>query len=163
MTSTNQPTPNTTARAPDRRWMVGAAVVAVLAVAALAWFDDGAGSDEGGDKTVSLTLGVEDATASCLALDPSILSGMSPAFAGTVRSVEGETVVLDVNRWYAGEEADVVELEAPAGLEALIGGIGFEVGQQYLITATDGTVNYCGYSGPVTPELQAAYDAAYRP
>ena len=25
---------------------------------------------------------------------------------------------------------------------------------------TDGVVNYCGFSGPATPELQALFDAA---
>lgn len=172
MTSTTDPTPETSARASDRRPVIGAAIVtvlviAVLPLAALAWFDDGGVEDVGGEATVTetlaLSLGTEEATTSCLALDPSILAGMSPAFAGTVQSVEDETVVLEVDRWYAGGETDVVELQAPAGLEALIGGIDFEVGEQYLIAATDGTVNYCGHSGPVTPELQAAYDAAYRP
>ena len=50
---------------------------------------------------------------------------------------------------------------APEGLEALIGGVTFEPGQQYLITATDGVVNYCGFSGPATPELQALFDQAF--
>jgi len=34
------------------------------------------------------------------------------------------------------------------------------VGQKYLITAAEGNVNFCGYSGPATPELTAAFDAA---
>jgi len=52
-------------------------------------------------------------------------------------------------------------LVAPEGMEALIGGVTFEPGQQYLITATDGVVNYCGFSGPATPELQALFDQAF--
>ena len=46
-------------------------------------------------------------------------------------------------------------------LDLLIGGVTFEPGQQYLITATDGVVNYCGFSGPVSPELQALFDQAF--
>lgn len=158
MTSTTDPSPTAAAESPDRRWIIGfAATVAVLAVVAVGWFYDGFDRQE----TLSLSLDAEDPAASCLALDPSVLAGMSPAFAGTVRSVQGEAVLLDVDRWYAGDEADAVELRAPTGLEALIGGIPFEAGRQYLISATDGTVNYCGYSGPVSPELQAAFDAAF--
>ncbi len=46
-------------------------------------------------------------------------------------------------------------------VEALIGGVEFVPGQQYLITAYDGVVNYCGHSGPATPELQALFDQAF--
>lgn len=161
MTTSTERTDAAPGRSPARPWMiVTGAVIAVLALASIGWFYDGDGFDE---KTLSLSLGTDDASASCLAFDPATLAGMSPAFAGTARTVEDETVVLVVDRWYAGDEAAIVELRAPTGLEALTGGIRFEVGQQYLITATDGTVNYCGYSGPATPELQAAYDTAFRP
>jgi hypothetical protein len=37
----------------------------------------------------------------------------------------------------------------------------FEAGGQYLITAYDGNVNYCGFSGPSTPELRSAYEEAF--
>lgn len=160
MTSTTEPVPTGNVEDRNRRTRIMAivvATVAVIAIAAVGWFR----VPDTGEEALLLSLEAEDANASCLALDPAVLAGMSPAFAGTVRSSEGESVVLDVDRWYAGPEAERVELRAPAGMEALIGGINFEVGRQYLISATDGTVNYCGYSGPVTPELQAAYDAAY--
>jgi hypothetical protein len=54
-----------------------------------------------------------------------------------------------------------VVLETTPGMEALIGGIAFDVGQLYLITAADGTVNFCGYSGVATPEMTAAFDEAF--
>jgi hypothetical protein len=44
---------------------------------------------------------------------------------------------------------------------ALEGGVEFADGQTYLVTATDGTVNGCGYSGLATPELQSAFDSAF--
>ena len=70
-------------------------------------------------------------------------------------------ITLDVERWYTGGEGDTVQITAPDGLEALIGGIDFVDGETYLVIATDGTVNYCGYSGPATPDLQSVYDAAF--
>ena len=57
--------------------------------------------------------------------------------------------------------AQMATLVAPEGMEALIGGVTFEPGQQYLISATEGVVNYCGLSGPATPELQALFDQAF--
>jgi hypothetical protein len=46
-------------------------------------------------------------------------------------------------------------------MEALIGGIPFEVGGQYLVTAYDGNVNYCGFTGESTPELKDAFEEAF--
>ena len=113
-------------------------------------------------STLELDLGQDDIMASCLPVSADIVAGTDLAFAATVTSVDGETVTLDVTRWYAGGDADQVVLTAPAGMEALIGGIAFEQGGAYLVSATaDGTVNYCGLTGPATPELQAVYDAAF--
>jgi len=52
-------------------------------------------------------------------------------------------------------------LQGAAGSPALIDGFEFQVGQQYLITAAEGNVNFCGYSGLATPELTAAFEAAF--
>jgi hypothetical protein len=40
-------------------------------------------------------------------------------------------------------------------------GIDFQVGSRYLVTALDGTVNYCGFSGLWTQELADTYAAAF--
>ncbi len=85
--------------------------------------------------------------------------------AATAIEVDGERVVLEVTDWFAGTDdqtaAQTVELTAPAGLEALTGGIAFEVGEPYLVSATDGVVDYCGLSGPATTELQSLSDDAF--
>lgn len=149
-----------------RSWTLWAAlaVIAAIVVAIVVVLNDGDSSTPAASSVAPLELdaGAGDAMASCMPLDPAILAPMAPAFAATVTAVDGEAVTLQVDRWYAGDTgADTVLLHAPAGMEALIGGIAFEAGQQYLITATDGVVNYCGFSGPATPELQAAFDTAF--
>jgi hypothetical protein len=96
-----------------------------------------------------------------MVFDVALLADMSPAFAGTATSVEGETVTVTVDRWYTGGDAATVVLNGAVGSPALIDGFEFVVGQQYLITAADGNVNFCGYSGPATPELTAAFDVAF--
>lgn len=146
------------------RWLVAAAaalvflVVAGFVVANLG--DDDTGTDVAGPPLV-LTLGADDPMASCLRPEPGILAEMSPAFAGTATAIEGEIVTLEVDRWYAGGDEGVVELHAQPGMEALIAGFSFEIGEQYLITAANGSVNFCGYSGPATPEFLAFFDEAF--
>lgn len=119
-------------------------------------------SETAGQQPLELSLGDGGAMASCLAVDAETLSQMAPAFRGTVTAVEGETITLDIDTWYAGADpVETVQLHADQGLEALIGGIDFRVDEEYLITAADGTVNYCGYSGPAEPTLTALFEEAF--
>lgn len=112
-------------------------------------------------KVLELDAGTDDALASCLAITPEALAAMPVAFKGTVQTSEGGIVTLTIDQAYKGTDAQMATLVAPEGMEALIGGVTFVPGQQYLITATDGTVNYCGFSGPASPELQALFDQAF--
>ncbi len=48
-------------------------------------------------------------------------------WSATVTAVDGETITLTVDRWYAGGDAETVILHADQGMEALIGGIDFRV------------------------------------
>ncbi len=130
------------------------AVVGALALAAAVFVP-------GDDPMLELSLGAGDGLASCLQFDVATLAGMSVAFEGTVTDIEGERVVLEVERWYTGGDTARVALIGPAGLEALVGGIDFEDGGRYLITAAGGVVNYCGYSGAATPEFRAAFEQAF--
>jgi hypothetical protein len=149
-----------------RSWMLlgGVAAAAVLAIGGAVIV--GNRGDDGGTQVavgppLELSLGDSGVVSSCIMFDVAILSDMSPAFAGTATSVDGETVTLSVDRWYAGGDAASVVLSGAAGSPALIDGFQFEVGRQYLITAADGNVNFCGYSGLATPELTAAFEAAF--
>jgi hypothetical protein len=166
--------PTVTPPGPDRRsrWLAvaaAAAVVGVVAVGAVALTRDDGGADVASPTTtvpgkatvLELSAGVDDALASCMALEPSILAGNEVAFRGTVTSADGGVVQLIVDEAYRGVDAQVVTLSSPEGLEALIGGVEWQVGQPYLVSAFAGVVNYCGQSGPATPELQAIYDAAF--
>ncbi len=116
----------------------------------------------GGDTPpLELSLGGGDGLASCLPFDVAILADMSPAFAGTVTAIDGERVSMDVDRWYTGGDAARVDLVSSAGAISLIGGVDFAVGGRYLVTATGGIVNACGYSGAATPEYEAAFEQAF--
>jgi hypothetical protein len=143
-------------------YLLAAAAVAALVIGGVALFNgDTAEPDVVASPPLELSLGESDTLASCLAPSAEVLADTPLAFAGTATSVDGEKVTLTVDEWFVGGDAGTVELSAPGGLVALTGGIDFVQGEQYLISAYDGTVNYCGFSGPVTPELQAMYDEAF--
>lgn len=112
-------------------------------------------------KVIELSAPTENTMAMCMQITPELIADMQVAFKGTVDTVDGEVVTLRIDQSYVGTDAQMATLVAPPGMQALIGGVDFVVGQQYLITATDGIVNYCGASGPATPELQALFDAAF--
>lgn len=138
--------------------LVGAvAALLTLVVAGGAIF--GLGSDD--PAPLVLSANGNDALASCLPFDVEILQGMSPAFGGTVVELTDSVATLEVDRWFTGGDAEVVEINYTPGFEALIGTPSMEVGQRYLITATDGVVNGCGYSGVATAEYEAAFERAF--
>jgi len=98
----------------------------------------------------------------CIRFEVDILKTKSPAFAGTVTASDASHVVLDVDHWYAGGSADTVTLAVPEGqTDPELAGVPFEVGKRYLVTADDGIVAGCGYSGLATPDLEAAFTEAF--
>lgn len=153
-------------QSPQRRTWIAVAAVTALLVAIAAGI--GLGGDTGTpsiqDKApIALEAGTEDLMAICIAFSPEELERSAElAFAGTVTAVEGNAVTLTVDNWFrGGDDATEVVLNAPQGMEALIGGFPFAVGDQYLISAQSGTVNYCGFSGAATPELRTAFETAF--
>lgn len=168
MSTPTNDTPQRPGFARRRAWyaVATAALVAVVAIGGVSLLG---GDDDPADTTTTvvagppLELGLGDGPgmASCMAVSADILRDMSPAFLGTATAVDGEQVTLNVDRWYAGEEYATVVLHAPAGMEALIGGIDFQVGQQYFITAAGGVINYCGYSDAYSEALAQVFTEAF--
>ena len=155
--------PDATPGSRPNRWLVGAAAAAALVIVVGGTIAlSGGGEDPvASGPPLELNAAGEDPMAMCIMFSVEELAKMEVAFEGTVTAVEGETVTLDVDEWFKGGDAPQVVLHAPAGMEALIAGFPFEVGAQYLITAFDGNVNYCGFSGPSTPELRTAFEQAF--
>ncbi|MFN2539287.1 MAG: hypothetical protein ABR549_14215 [Mycobacteriales bacterium] len=157
-------TPTETDAGPRRRRLVALAAVAAAAAAVAIGVVALNGSSEPAKAptTLALTLPSSNVMQSCLRFDVAILKDMSPAFAGTVTSVGNGKVVLDVDHWYAGAPADRVELAVPEpNSAATLDGVDFEVGKRYLVTAAQGNVNGCGYSGLATPDLEKAFTEAF--
>ena len=163
LASTPQPMSIATHRRRNRM-LLGVAAAAVVAIGGAAIVGNSGGDNStkvAAGPPIELSLGDSNVMSSCIVFDVAVLADMSPAFASTATSVDGESVTLTVDRWYTGGDAATVVLNGAIGSPALIDGFEFEVGQQYLITAAAGNVNFCGYSGPATPELTAAFDTAF--
>lgn len=113
------------------------------------------------DTTTVLRLPAATA-AKCMVPDADVLRAQDLAFAGTVTGVDGALTVLDATQVYAGDVSDVVRVQAPpAELSLLVGGVQFEVGRTYLVSATGGQVTLCGLTAESTPALASLYAEAY--
>lgn len=158
-----------------RTWVMVAAAAAVLAVlgggaiAMTAGDDDPDGSGGSGNdpvaqphKEIALSLPAPNAMQMCVEFSPEVLKPLEVAFSGEAYEVDGETVRLTPDHWYrGGDGATDVTLTAGSPEVLLEGGIVFEEGERYLVSAVDGEVATCGLSGPYTEEMAAAYDEAF--
>jgi hypothetical protein len=152
-----------------RPWLIGASAAAVAAVAIAASFvlgggDDGAtpGTPDKPKTTLALTVaGGGPTMASCIMFEINFLREMPVAFGGTVTSVQPDKVTVAVDHWYKGGTADEVTVAVREPGTVALDGVEFTEGQKYLITATDGNVNTCGFSGPATPELTRSFEQAF--
>ena len=155
--------PETTAK---RRWLPLAAAAAVLAVVGGGVSVALSGGDEDSvtakPAVVTMKLPAGDTMSSCIQFSVDVLRDMDQAFSATASEVEDNRVRLDVDHWYKGGDANQVVLETPdATAVALIGSVEYEQGGRYLITATAGTVNSCGFSAPWSQEMADAFDEAF--
>ena len=156
-------------------WLVAAAAAAVIAgggYAAVSSMQDNGTVQQAGPSTspeqpaepvvVSLALPTV-VPAKCAVPTAEGIAAAEVAFAGTVTAVNGNVVTLTPTETYAGEAATEVEVVGMRpDLRALGGQPVFEVGGTYLVSATDGQVSACGFSGAATPQLQQLYNVAFR-
>lgn len=152
---------------PSRRFRRSPMVIGGIAAAVAAIVISTAVLSRDDDTVSRQSLAIADAgvtMSSCLPFDISVLADMPVAFAGTATEITATTVTVRVDRWFtsATSQTDVVDITLPAGTtSAALDGVDFVVGDRYLLTATEGTINGCGFSGPATPELEAAFTSAF--
>jgi len=157
-----------------RTWTMVAAAAAVVAIVGGAAFaltvdgdDDAPATDRAAQeaperKELALALPPSDSMQMCIEFSPEALEPVEVAFSGEVAEVEGETVRITPDHWYrGGDDATDVVLTAGSPDVLLEGGIIFEEGQRYLVSANDGQVATCGLSGPYSEEMAAAYAEAF--
>lgn len=156
----------TESRSTRRRPLLLAAAAAAVLVAgtgaALLTGDDPAPTADP-PTTLELALPAPDVSASCVEFRVEYLADMPTAFAGTVTDISDAAVTFDVERWYAGGSADVVIVaKVDSTTSAVLDAVTFAAGGEYLVTASEeGVLNGCGFSGPASPELTAAFAEAF--
>jgi len=148
-----------------RRRVLAAALgaAAVTVTAGVIWNPTGTSAPVPATKaTLALSLPDSTTVASCIPFDAAILKDIPVAFAAKATSVGSDTITLEVTHWYAGGTAQVITLSTPgANTSVALDGVTFRAGKDYLVSATDGTVTSCGYSGEASPALEQAYTSAY--
>jgi hypothetical protein len=152
----------------SRTVLAAAAAVALVAgvgaVASAKLFGGDTSTPVAAAPPLALTLGPSSPVmGTCIRFSIEDLAKMPVAFSGTVTDTSNQQILLDVDHWYAGGDAQQVSLASPDGAASvtLEGTIDFQVGQRYLLTATDGALNYCGFSGPWSQDMADAFAAAF--
>ena len=119
------------------------------------------GDDAQAPTTIALAFAPPSpAGARCMQLDASIQQpDGTVAFRGAVVSIVGNTVTLDVAKWYANGTADqvVVTTGTADGTVDPELSASFEQGGDYLVSALDGQVMGCGMTAQYSTELDALY------
>lgn len=164
-------------------WAVAAAaalvIVGGIAVALLgAGGDEGPGSaapevvdssgaaveTEDAASVTELTLDGSAPATRCLAPEsaPQVVAAQTLAVDATVESISGGVVTLAPTTFYTGEPTNLVVVSEPSGdLQRLLAGVDFIEGERYLVSATDGRVTLCGFTGPYTDTLASVYERAF--
>lgn len=148
--------------------LVAAALVALAAVTGGAVLavkgETPTASPDRASEFTELALGPDaPSMASCMPFSVDVLADMPIAFSGKVTGQVGDDVLITVDAWYQGPGTPQVRLTAPeTSMTSLEGTFDFRQGSRYLITATNGVVNYCGYSGPWTQQSADAFARAFR-
>ncbi|HEX6150831.1 hypothetical protein [Nocardioides sp.] len=157
-------------------WLVAAAAVALIVAAgvfallprggdqpSVASPDPTASDPTASEPTVTELTMPAAAAGRCMVPTAQMLGSAAYAFDGTVTGIDAGVVTLEVDRWYAGGESDLVQVDqASADLNALTLAPIFEAGGRFLVAGTeDGSVMVCGFSGPYTAELADLYTKAF--
>jgi len=157
------PAPAAPSRLRRRRPVVlalGGVALAVVAIVAVVGFVALRGDDAKSPTSISLSFAPRSPIgSSCIRLDAIQPAAGTVAFRGTVVSIVGNAVTLDVTKWYANGTADQVVVSTGTAdgtvdpeLSAAI-----EQGGDYLVAATDGQVAGCGMTAAYSAELDALY------
>jgi hypothetical protein len=164
---------DTTTRTPESRengthdrgpltWLVAAAAVFLIAASGVfALVNHDGDTAPAAGRTVT-QLGLPSAQGRCIVPNVAVLRQQTIAFRGTLTSLDASTATFRVAHWFKGGPTDLARVTAPsAALSPLVSSAAFRVGGSYVVSAHDGTVTECGFTGPATGHLAALYSHAF--
>jgi hypothetical protein len=137
-----------------------------VAVAALAVSAGGCGEPEQAGRTTPdeapLTLQLPTTgSGRCGAPQVSVLARADHAFDGTVETVTGTDVSLEVDRWFAGDDGGLVLVTTVRGAQATERFPDFQAGERYLVAAAGTEILVCGYTDRWSRALDDLYQQAF--
>jgi hypothetical protein len=143
-------------------WLVAAAAVVLIAAAGVFGLAQ-RGHDSVPIAHTSVTsLGYHPPAGRCVLPETGVLRQQTVAFRGTLTALTAGTARFDVTHWYAGGPTAVAEVTAPTiALGDLEQAADLRVGGDYLMSASNGTVTSCGFSGPARGHLLDLYGQAF--
>jgi hypothetical protein len=112
-------------------------------------------------RPLALRLPDTGAASSCAMFDVAFLRRMPVAFQGTAIEVKDTSVLLRVQHWFRGEQDAVSTVLVSRPGPTSSDGVDFTAGKTYLVSAQDGMVNSCGYTGEMSPDLLALFNEAF--
>ncbi|MDX6360761.1 MAG: hypothetical protein QOH37_3815 [Nocardioidaceae bacterium] len=141
-------------------WLVAAAAV-LLIVAAGVFGLVNRDHDQAPTAQGTVTaLGYAPVHGRCMVPNIGVLQAQTIAFRGTLTTLTGGSATFRVDHWFKGGPTALAKVSAPV-LGDLVDAAQLAVGQQYLISAQNGQVTACGFSGPADGRLAALYEQAY--
>lgn len=99
----------------------------------------------------------------CAMFDVAFLQGMPVAFQAEAVEVSDTSAVLKVDRWFRGGEDGVTTVRVSKPGPEVSESVEMTEGKTYLVSARDGIVSSCGYTGELTPDLLASFEEAFTP
>lgn len=155
---------STPARPRRRMAMIAAAAAAVTAIGVgTAIIGQYAAPERTSPTASAMALRFQDSglAEACAPFEVAFLQQMPVAFQGKVVETGDTSTVLRVDRWFRGGQDGVttvrVSTPGPDNSES----VHFGMGETYLVSARDGVVSSCGYTGGLTPEFLADYEKAF--
>jgi hypothetical protein len=143
-------------------WLVAAAAVVLIAAAAVFSLANHDAKHVPSAQPTVTQLDVAPAVGRCIVPSVGVLQVQTVAFRGTLTTLAGGAATFTVTHWYRGGPTDLARVVAPQSvLRPLVESAKFRVGGDYLVSARDGRVTACGFSGPATGRLAALYSQAY--
>jgi len=164
MTTPLDERPSTGSARPRRRLtfaLVATAVVAVAGVGTAVTVGSRTPDRPTAARSMTLRMPGTSAASDCAMFDVAVLRRMPVAFQGTAVEVADTSVVLTVGHWFRGGRDGVTTVRVSKPGPQASEGVEFTVGKTYLVSAQDGAVSVCGYTGELTPDFLAYFNSAF--
>lgn len=112
-------------------------------------------------QVMALQAPAGDVSQACMVFDVAFLQEMPVAFQAEAVDVSDTSAVLKVDRWFRGGEDGVTTVRVSKPGPEVSESVAMTEGKTYLVSAQDGFVSSCGYTGELTPDLLASFEEAF--